>query len=78
MQTKGKHASAQRKPVEVYLKKKAVPIMAPPKVGAPIQTTRKTKSILRDPHETAKIKKEMAKREVIFNVDAIPSRRSNQ
>jgi hypothetical protein len=48
-------------------------MMAPPKVGAPSQTTYKTRSSLRSPQETAEVAQEMAQREGIVDVDAIPS-----
>jgi hypothetical protein len=47
--------------------------MEPLKVGAPIQTTRKTRSILRAPHETAEAEQETTQREAVVDVDAIPS-----
>jgi hypothetical protein len=47
--------------------------MAPPNIGALIQTTRKTRSIIRAPHETVKARKEMAHKEGVVDVDTIPS-----
>jgi hypothetical protein len=49
--------------------------MAPPKIGVPIQTTRKTRSIVKVPHKTTEVEQETAHREEFVNVDVIPSPR---
>jgi hypothetical protein len=54
-------------------KKKLVPIMAPPNIGALSQTVRKTRSNILAPHETVEVEEEMDQREGKFDVDAIPS-----
>jgi hypothetical protein len=47
--------------------------MAPPKVGAPRQTSQKTHNRFSSLQETTEVKQEFAQREGIINVDAIPS-----
>jgi hypothetical protein len=47
--------------------------MAPPKVSAPRKTTQKTSIIHRSPQETTEAEEEFTKREVIVDVEEIPS-----
>jgi hypothetical protein len=48
-------------------------MMAPPNMGASSQVGRKTKSIIRAPHETVESEHETIQTEEFIDVDAIPS-----
>jgi hypothetical protein len=56
-----------------FEKKRVIPTMAPPNIGASIQTVRKTRNNIREPHETTKAEQEMAHREGVVDVNAIHS-----
>jgi len=73
-ETGSEQVNSERLAVEFQPKKEDLPNMAPPKVGACVQTTRKTCSNHKSPQETTKEEQGLTQTEGIVNVDAIPSR----